>query len=42
MTLDIEVFELNAGDCIRSRFDVSHVFANRGRSACKYLVIIAR
>ena len=37
-----EEFELSVGDCIRSRFDVAHAFANRGRSPCKYLVIIAR
>jgi transcriptional regulator with XRE-family HTH domain len=37
-----EHFELGAGDCIRSRFDVSHTFANRGRSPCKYLVVICR
>ncbi len=42
MTFGDDVFELGVGDCIRSRFDVAHAFANRGRSACKYLVIIAR
>ncbi len=35
-------FELSVGDCIQSRIDVAHAFANRGRNACKYLVIIAR
>jgi transcriptional regulator with XRE-family HTH domain len=35
-------FELAAGDCIRSRFDVPHTFENRGRNACKYLVVIGR
>ena len=35
-------FELNSGDCIRSRFDVPHSFANRGRGSCKYLVLISR
>jgi transcriptional regulator with XRE-family HTH domain len=42
MTFGTEEFELGAFDCIRSRFDVSHAFANRSRTACKYLVIITR
>jgi transcriptional regulator with XRE-family HTH domain len=42
MTFGEAAVELAVGDCIRSRFDVAHAFANRGRSACKYLVIIAR
>ena len=42
MTYGDETYELGAGDCIRSRFDVPHGFANRGRSACKYLVVIGR
>jgi mannose-6-phosphate isomerase-like protein (cupin superfamily) len=42
MTFGSEVTNLNAGDCIRSRFDVGHTFAVRGRTPCKYLVIIAR
>jgi transcriptional regulator with XRE-family HTH domain len=42
MTFGSEVTDLNAGDCIRSRFDVGHTFAVRGRTPCKYLVIIAR
>jgi transcriptional regulator with XRE-family HTH domain len=37
-----ESYDLGAGDCVRSRFDVAHTFANRGRSTVKYLVIIAR
>jgi transcriptional regulator with XRE-family HTH domain len=37
-----DAFELHAGDCMHSRVDVAHTFANRGRSACKYLVVIAR
>jgi transcriptional regulator with XRE-family HTH domain len=37
-----EEIELNAGDCMRSSVDVEHVFANSGRNACKYLVVIAR
>jgi transcriptional regulator with XRE-family HTH domain len=37
-----EAIELGAGDCMHSRVDVAHTFANRGRSACKYLVVIAR
>jgi transcriptional regulator with XRE-family HTH domain len=35
-------YELNAGDCMRSRFDVPHGFANKGRTPCKYLVVIGR
>lgn len=42
LTFGNDEFELNAGDCIRSRLDVPHAFANRGRNACKYLVVIAR
>jgi quercetin dioxygenase-like cupin family protein len=42
MTFGSEVTDLNAGDCIRSRFDVGHSFAVRGRTPCKYLVIIGR
>ncbi len=42
LTFGAEEFELNAGDCMRSRFDVAHSFANRGRAACKYLVAINR
>jgi transcriptional regulator with XRE-family HTH domain len=42
ITFGTETTELNAGDCIRSRFDVGHAFAVRGRTPCKYLVIIAR
>ena len=37
-----ESIELSAGDCMHSRVDVAHTFSNRGRSACKYLVVIAR
>jgi transcriptional regulator with XRE-family HTH domain len=37
-----EVYELSAGDCMRSRFDVPHGFANKGRTPCKYLVVIGR
>lgn len=37
-----EEVELCAGDCMYSRVDVAHTFLNRGRSPCKYLVIIAR
>jgi transcriptional regulator with XRE-family HTH domain len=42
MTFGTEEFELSAFDCIRSRFDVPHAFANRSRAACKYLVVITR
>jgi len=41
-TFGEEAVELNPGDCIRSRFDLPHGFANRGRGACKYLVVITR
>jgi transcriptional regulator with XRE-family HTH domain len=34
--------ELAAGDCMHSRVDVAHTFANRARGLCKYLVVIAR
>jgi len=37
-----ETIELGAGDCMHSRVDTAHVFANHGRTACKYLVVIAR
>lgn len=37
-----EEIELSAGDCMHSRVDIAHAFANLGRSPCKYLVIIAR
>lgn len=37
-----EEIELGVGDCMHSRVDIVHAFANRGRSPCKYLVIIAR
>ena len=37
-----EQIDLRAGDCLRSRVDVAAAFANRGRSACRYLVVIAR
>jgi transcriptional regulator with XRE-family HTH domain len=37
-----EIIELGAGDCMHSRVDVAHTFANRGRTSCKYLVVIAR
>jgi len=42
MAFGDDVYELGAGDCIRSRFDVEHTFANRARNAAKYLVVIAR
>lgn len=35
-------FELGVGDCMHSRVDAAHTFANRGRGPCKYLVVIAR
>jgi transcriptional regulator with XRE-family HTH domain len=37
-----EEFVLGAGDCMHSRVDVAHTFANRGRGPCRYLVVIAR
>ena len=42
VTYGEDAYELGAGDCIRSRFDVPHGFANRGRTPCKYLVAISR
>jgi len=42
LTIEHEDIELDVGDCIRSRVDVAVVFANRGRSACRYLVVITR
>jgi transcriptional regulator with XRE-family HTH domain len=42
MSYGEELFELTAGDCIRSRFDVPHGFANRSKATCKYLVAITR
>lgn len=37
-----ETVELVAGDCMHSRVDIAHTFANRARGVCKYLVVIAR
>jgi transcriptional regulator with XRE-family HTH domain len=34
--------ELQTGDCLRSRIDIEHAFANRGRGSCVYLVMICR
>jgi mannose-6-phosphate isomerase-like protein (cupin superfamily) len=42
MTYGDDTYDLSVGDCIRSRFDVPHGFANRGRSVCKYFVVIGR
>jgi transcriptional regulator with XRE-family HTH domain len=42
MSYGDDVYELSAGDCIRSRFDVAHGFANRSRSVCRYLVVIGK
>lgn len=42
MTYGDDVYALSAGDCLRSRFDVPHAFANRSRHSCRYLVVIAR
>jgi transcriptional regulator with XRE-family HTH domain len=42
LTLASADYELGPGDCMRSRVDVAHAFANRGRGACKYLVFISR
>jgi transcriptional regulator with XRE-family HTH domain len=42
MSYGEDEYDLSAGDCIRSRFDVSHGFANRGRSVCRYLVVIGK
>jgi transcriptional regulator with XRE-family HTH domain len=37
-----EIIELGVGDCMHTRIDIVHTFINRGRSACKYLIVIAR
>jgi uncharacterized cupin superfamily protein len=37
-----EQIELAGGDCMHSRVDVAHTFANRSRGVCRYLVVIAR
>jgi len=42
LTIENDEVELHAGDCMRSQVDMPHAFANRGRSVCKYLVVIAR
>jgi transcriptional regulator with XRE-family HTH domain len=42
LAIDNDEVELHAGDCMRSRVEVPHTFSNRGRSACKYLVVITR
>jgi transcriptional regulator with XRE-family HTH domain len=42
LTLGAEEILLGAGDCLRSRVDVTAAFANRGRSRCRYLVAICR
>jgi transcriptional regulator with XRE-family HTH domain len=42
MSYGEDVYELSAGDCIRSRFDVPHGFSNRSRSVCRYLVVIGK
>lgn len=42
MTFGAEDIELCSGDCIRSRLDVPHAFANRTRASCNYLVVIVR
>lgn len=39
---DGKEIRLCAGDCMHSPVDVDHTFANRGRTLCKYLVVIAR
>ena len=42
LTIAEDEIDLRTGDCIRSRVDVNAAFANRGRGACRYLVVIAR
>ena len=42
LTIDQDEVELSAGDCMRTRVDVAVALANRGRSACRYLVAISR
>ncbi len=42
LTIDQDEVELSAGDCMCTRVDVAVALANRGRSACRYLVAISR
>jgi len=42
LTIGAELLELSADDCVYMKLDASVQFANRGRSACKYLVVINR
>jgi len=42
MSYGDDAYELNAGDCMRSRFDVAHGFANHSRSVCRYMVVIGK
>jgi transcriptional regulator with XRE-family HTH domain len=42
LTIEEEDIVLRVGDCIRSRVDVAAAFANRRRSACRYLVVMTR
>jgi transcriptional regulator with XRE-family HTH domain len=42
LTIGSELLELLADDCVYMKLDAPVQFANRGRSACRYLVIINR
>ena len=42
LTIGAEALELAADDCVYMKLDVAVQFANRGRSVCRYLVIINR
>ena len=42
LTIGAEALDLAADDCVYMKLDVPVQFANRGRGACRYLVIINR
>jgi transcriptional regulator with XRE-family HTH domain len=42
VTIGGEALDLSAGDCVFMKLDAPVKFANRGRSPCRYLVIINR
>jgi transcriptional regulator with XRE-family HTH domain len=42
LQVGVESMELNVDDCIHLQTNVSLTFTNRGRSACRYLVVINR
>jgi len=42
LTIGVEALELLANDCVYMKLDAPVRFSNRGRSVCRYLVIINR